>query len=97
MEDGSLSARGIGVSPVDLWENQLACIVRCTILPQLYGGGPSMSTEILHGMPVGRTPAHIFRRGSRASRSPSPSRFMARTVIRIAKPGVVAIHQCSRK
>jgi hypothetical protein len=50
-----------------------------------------MSTEILHGVSVGREPAHTFKRGSRASRSPSPSRFMAKTVIRMA------IHRCTRR
>src|SRR5712691_1070105 len=42
-----------------------------------------------HGLLLCR---QTFRRGSRASRSPSPSRLKANTVTRIARPGKIVIH-----
>ena len=41
--------------------------------------------------------AHVLSRGSRTSRSPSPSRFIASTVSMIARPGKVEIHHASRR
>src|SRR4051812_43640359 len=40
---------------------------------------------------------YTFKRGSSASRKPSPSMFSESTVSMIASPGNVAIHHCSRR
>ena len=44
-----------------------------------------------------RRQGQIFSRGSRTSRSPSPSRFMPSTVSMMPSPGKVEIHHASRR
>src|SRR5438105_4921956 len=41
---------------------------------------------------IGVATGYVFRRGSRASRRPSPNRLIASTVIMITRPGTVVIH-----
>src|SRR5262249_34879656 len=52
--------------------------------------GVLRALELRHG-------SYVLSRGSRTSRSPSPTRFIASTVSMMASPGKVEIHQASRR